>query len=241
MPTVTGGQTPSLTNPYVVYSPFDQLLAYWQGFQVGFLDFLMRFIAAAIVVIIGFVVAWIVEWIIRWLVENLKINEFLRNAGMGTWLERANVELKAEKFLGVLAFWVVWVLFWMPAFDLLNLGSFNQFLSQLIRYLPTAVVGGLIVVAGVFLAEFLRKVVETILMGSQIKGAGAGGTIIYWAVIVFTLAAALSHLGIARDFINVLLSGFVALIALAGGLAFGLGGQDLAKDLLSKIKREISH
>jgi hypothetical protein len=241
MPTGAEGQVPSLTDPYVVYSPFDQLFQYWQNFQVGFFDFLMRFIAAAIVVIVGFLVAWIVEWIIRWLVENLKINEFLRNAGMATWLERANVELKTEKFLGSLAFWIIWVLFWMPALDLLNLSAFNQFLSQLLRYLPTAVVGGLIIVAGVFLAEFIRKLVETILKGSRVQGAGAAGTIVYWAVIIFALAASLSHLGVARDFINILLSGFIALIALAGGLAFGLGGQDLARDILSKIKREISH
>lgn len=249
MPTVPIEQAPSLTFPSVApsiassvaYSPFDQLFSYWQNFQVGILDFIMRFIAAAIVVIVGFLIAWVVEWVIRWLVENLKINDFLRNAGMGAWLERANVELKAEKFLGSLAFWIVWIFFWMPALDLVNLSAFNQFLGQLMQYLPVAVVGGLIMVAGVFLAEFLRKVVETILKGSKVHGGGTAGVIIYWAVVVFALAASLSHLGVARDFINIMLSGFIALFALAGGLAFGLGGQDLARDMLAKIKREVSN
>ncbi len=241
VPMMPAVPAPSLGSPFVVYSPFDQVFQYFQNFQVGAIDFLMRFVAAAIIIIVGFLVAWVIEWIIRWLVDSLKINELLRSAGFGSWLERANVELKTEKLLGQLAFWIIWVLFWLPALDLLNLSAFNAFLTQLLAYVPTAVAGGLILVAGIFLGSFLRGVVETILKSSQIKGAGAAGTIIYWAVVIFALAASLSQLGVARDFINIVLSGFVGLIALAGGLAFGLGGQDLARDFMSKIKREIAH
>lgn len=239
VPQVQG--SPSLTSPYVVYSPVDQITEYWRNFQVGFTDFFVRLIAAAVIIFVGFIIAWVIEWVIRWLVDNLKINEFLKNAGLHGWLERANVELKAEKFLGSLAFWIIWVLFWLPAFDLLNLSAFNQFLTQLLGYLPTAVAGGLILVGGLFLGEFLRNVVETVLRGSRVRGAGAAGTIIYWAIVIFAFAAALSQLGVARDFVNILLSGIVAAVALALGLAFGLGGQEAARDLLAKVKREISH
>jgi hypothetical protein len=34
-------------------------------------------------------------------------------------------------------------------------------------------------------------------------------------------------------------TGFVALIALAGGLAFGLGGQDAAKEVIERLKKNL--
>ncbi len=52
--------------------------------------------------------------------------------------------------------------------------------------------------------------------------------------------AALVQLQIAPDLIRVLFTGLVFMLALAGGLAFGLGGKEHAAQLLSRLKKEIS-
>lgn len=225
---------------YVTYSPADQFLAYSQHFSAVVANVAMRIIAGAVIIIVGFLVAWVVEWVIRWLINTLKINEFLRNVGLEAWLEKANVELKTEHFLGKLGFWIVWVLFWMQAFVYLQLTAFNQFLGAILAYIPTAIAGGLILVAGIFLGEFLKKLVGSLLKSSEVKGASAAGVVVYWAVVIFAAAAALSQLGVARDLINIIISGIVALLVLAGGLAFGLGGQEAARDIIAKFRREIS-
>lgn len=228
--------TPSL---YTSTNVFNQFTAYLQGVQVSVVDFLLRLVVAFVFIVIGYIVAWVIEWVIRWLVDTLKINEFLKNVGLGRWLEKGNIEVKTEKLLGKVAFWIVWILFWMPALDLLHLSTFNDFLRQLFSYLPTAVAGGLIFVASIFLAEFLKRVVISILRSSEVVGAGLGGQITYWAIVVFGVAATLSHLGVARDFVNILVTGVVGLLVLSGGLAFGLGGQEAARDFIHKVKHEL--
>jgi len=224
---------------YMTYSPYDQFVAYSQHFSTVVLDVLMRVIAGAVILIVGFLIAWVVEWVVRWLLNTLKINDLLRNVGFGAWLEKANVELKTENFLGKLAFWLVWLLFWMQAFMYLKLTAFNQFLGSVLGYIPTAIAGGLILVAGIFLGEFLKKVVSSVLKGSEVKGASAAGVVVYWAVVIFSVAAALVELGVARELILILVQGIVFLLVLAGGLAFGLGGQDAARDIIAGIRREM--
>ncbi len=236
------GMYPPITNS-IQNSPqtnaVDQFAQYVQNFQISLLQFIERFVGALIFVVVGFFVAWIIEWAVRWLIETLKINEFLKNIGFEKWLEKGNIALKTEKFVGKLVFWVVWVLFWMPAFDLLNLAAFNTFLYQIIGYLPTAIAGALIFVVSIFIAEFVKRIVIGVLKSSEVSGANIGGEVVYWAIIIFGLAAALSQLGVATAIINILLTGLVGLVALGGGLAFGLGGQEAAKDFIDKIRREI--
>ena len=69
--------------------------------------------------------------------------------------------------------------------------------------------------------------------------AGFLGTVAKWAVLILAFLAALDQLGVARAFITTLLQGFVAMLAIAGGLAFGLGGKSAAKDLFAKFEEEM--
>ena len=75
--------------------------------------------------------------------------------------------------------------------------------------------------------------IATNILGSQM--AQIIGEVARWAIIIFTFLAALSQLGVATDLIRILFTGFVAMIALAGGLAFGFGGKDTAEKILKKF------
>jgi hypothetical protein len=60
-----------------------------------------------------------------------------------------------------------------------------------------------------------------------------------WAITIFVMLAVLNQLGVAQDLIRILFTGFVAMIALAGGIAFGLGGQDTARTLLETLRKRL--
>jgi hypothetical protein len=60
--------------------------------------------------------------------------------------------------------------------------------------------------------------------------------LIWWTVVVFGFLTALTQLNIAATIIQTIVMGFIAMLALAGGLAFGLGGKDYAHHLLDKLK-----
>jgi hypothetical protein len=64
-------------------------------------------------------------------------------------------------------------------------------------------------------------------------------TVAHWAIIIFVGLVVLNQLGVATDLIRILFIGFVAMLALAGGLAFGLGGKDTAREVLERVKKKL--
>ena len=220
--------------PYELFNYY--LTNFWSSLAV----FVANLVVALILVLFGFLVAFLLEYVVRWVVEKLRINEGLEHLGFNKWAEKANLQLALDKFLGRLTFWVVWLLFWMMAFDILGLSSFNQLLSTVLRFLPNALVAGLVIVASLFLADFLKKVFYAVLKGSDVRGAEFGSEVVYYSLVVFGLGVALYQLGVAREIIGLLVGGAVLAGALATGLAFGLGCQDVARDLVEKLRRKLS-
>lgn len=216
------------------------LSSYLQNFWGSFINFFANIILALIIIIVGFLVAYVVDYLIRWVIIKLKINEGLEQIGFNKWAERANIKIEVDKFLGKVMFWVVWVLFWMMACDILGLSSFNQFISSVLRFLPNIIVAGLITVGAFFLGDFLKKVFYGIIKGAGAKGAEIGSEIVYYSTIIFGIGMALYQLGVAREIINLIIGGIVLAGALAIGLAFGLGGQEKASELIDMLKKKFS-
>jgi len=124
--------------------------------------------------------------------------------------------------------------------DILNLFAFSDFLKQVLLYVPNIVIAVLIMLAGVVLAAFLSKLVRASVLASRLHAARFLGALTKWSILIFAFLAVLSQLGVAGALVNTLIMGFVAMLAIAGGLAFGLGGKDVAAAWLEKIKDEIS-
>jgi hypothetical protein len=105
-------------------------------------------------------------------------------------------------------------------------------------YVPNVIVAAIILLSSVVLANFLQKVVRSTAAGGKLEAANMAAAIAKWAVFLFGLFAALNQLQVAQNIISIVVTGLVAMLAIAGGLAFGLGGKDYAADLLDKFRRE---
>jgi len=114
------------------------------------------------------------------------------------------------------------------------------FLTQILGYIPNIIVAVLILVVTFWLANVLRKLVQASVSASNIKTAAFTSTVVYWSILIFGLFAALIQLGVAFALLQTLVTGLIAMIAIAGGLAFGLGGKDLAASFLNRLRKEIS-
>ena len=98
-----------------------------------------------------------------------------------------------------------------------------------------------VILAVAFLvANFVYAVVKGSTKVAGIVSATLLATVAKWAIVIFGFLAALVQLGIASSLINTLFIGLVAMLALAGGLAFGLGGKDEAAAILKRLRHEIS-
>ncbi|MBI4078875.1 MAG: hypothetical protein HY429_01100, partial [Candidatus Levybacteria bacterium] len=106
-------------------------------------------------------------------------------------------------------------------------------------YLPNVFVAAIIALVGFVFARLSHDVVLASIRGVSPDTAQTIASVARWAVTVFVLLAVLNQLGVASDLIRILFTGFVAMIAVAGGIAFGLGGQGAAKDTIDALRKRL--
>ena len=212
-----------------------------QNLWTGFVLFLPNFLGALVIFFVGLVIAAGLSKVVEKLVDALKLDRLLEQFGLGKLLERADLRLDSGRFIGVLVQWFFIVVTLLAVSDILKLVAFSDFLKQVLLYVPNIIIAVLIMLAGVVMAAFLAKLVRASVLAARLHSAHFLGALTKWSVLVFAFLAALSQLGIAGALVNTLIMGFVAMLALAGGLAFGLGGRDVAAAWLEKLRSEVSN
>lgn len=212
-----------------------------QNLWLQLLSFLPELLGAAIVLIVGLIVAAGLEKIAERVVHYLKLDSLLRKLGVEVYFHRANIELNSGYFLGKLVYWFMAIVFVLAASDILGFASLSVFLGEVLLYIPQVIVAFLILAAAVIVAGFLKKLAAASVLSAKLHAAKFVGSLAWWAVIIFGLLTAISQLGVATDIINTLITGVIVMVALAGGLAFGLGGKDEAALLLKRLRQEWEH
>jgi hypothetical protein len=212
------------------------LLNLWERF----VNFLPALFGAVLVFVAGWIVAVALGKAVEHIVKVIRIDDVIEKAGTKGRLRKAGVDLNVAKFFGGLVKWFLILVFLMAATDILHLMQVTSFLNSIVLYLPNVIVAAVILAIAFLIGTFAYAVIKGSTKVAGIVSATLLATIAKWAIVIFGLLAALVQLGVASSLINTIFIGFVAMLALAGGLAFGLGGKDEAAMILKKLRREIT-
>jgi hypothetical protein len=204
-------------------------------------NFLPSLVGAVVLLVVGLIVASGLERLVERLVFYLKIDAALRKLGVEMHLEKANLKLDAGLFLGRVVYWFMLLAFLLAASDILGFTALSGFIQDVLVYIPNVLVAALIVLASVVVANFLKGLVMASVLAAKLHAAKFMGMFTWWTVVIFGLLTAAVQLNIAVAVINTVITGLVAMIALAGGLAFGLGGRDAAMRWVEKLESEVIH
>ncbi len=220
----------------------DVLSQSFQEVWSNFVVFVPNIFVALIILIIGWIVGAILGRLVKQLVDALKIDNALKSAGLEEFASRGGFKVSAGGFLGWLVKWFVIVVFLVTSLEVLGLSQVNVFLySTVLLFLPKVIVSVLILLIAVVIAEFVRDVIIGAARTAGISGAHFLGGVAKWAIWIFAFLAALGQLGVASAFLQTLFGGVVVAMALAFGLAFGLGGKDAAARFLEKLRKELNN
>lgn len=132
----------------------------------------------------------------------------------------------------------VFLLFFRWAVVFLGVTEVEKFMSDLLAYLPSLFVGILI---GFFGIRFANSVHDIIYQALELTKQETSKIIAMGAKIIimfFTLMIMLNYIKIVNEFIiNALFIGFITTITIAFGLAFGLGGREIAREILESFRK----
>lgn len=225
---------------YSVSAWGDVLLASLQGLWTSFIDFVPRLLGALIVFVVGWIIAAALGNVARRIIDFLQIDRLIEKLNIHKVFERADVDLSIARLIGWLVKWFLIIAFLIAAADILGWDQVTSFLKDVALYIPQVFVAVVILVAGIVAADFTYKVVSKAVKSAGLVSSGFVSGVAKWAVLIFSVLVALDQLDIGRTLLNTLVQGFVATLAIAAGLAFGLGGKDHAGRFLDRIRKDIS-
>jgi len=205
------------------------------------LFFLPSLLGAIIVFIIGLIIASGLGHLVEKILMMSRIDSALSKTGVPREFERSGVNFSLSRFFGRLTYWFFLIVTLLSVANILLGPGNNVFniLQPVLVYIPEVVKAVLILVGTVLLANFLRHVVRASVVGAHLHSSKMLSSVAWWAVIITGSLAALVQLGIAAQIINTIIMGVIAMFAIAGGIAFGLGGKEYASHLLAKFRDQI--
>jgi small-conductance mechanosensitive channel len=224
----------------IVTNWIDTTIIALKSLWIGFINFIPSLIGALLVFIIGWVIAVAVGKLVAEILKKIRLNQVFEKGAWKTALEKSEIKVDAAAFIGAIIKWVLMIAFLIAALQILGLNQLKDFFVDVLNYLPNVVVASFILVVAIIIADILEKVVRATIEGVRIGYGQLVGAIIKWSIWIFAILAIMLQLGIAEDLVKTIIQGVVALLVIAGGLAFGLGGKDLAADILQDLRNKLS-
>ena len=188
--------------------------------------FLPRLAAALGTLMVGLFIAKMVERGTDLLLHRIGFDRWMREGGVTEALERAGTHLDPSTVLAKLAFWTVMLLVILLAASALGISQVNALFGQLLEYIPHVIAAVFVLVLGILLGEFVKDLV--LASAGGLPGGQSLGRIAKGAIVLLAVFMALEQLDVAEDIVLVFFIAVVGAASLAAGIAFGLGGKDVA-------------
>ncbi len=205
------------------------------------INFIPNLIFAVVIFIIGWVIGSIVGRVLSQVIRALRLDDALRGAGVEELMSRAGFGLNAGRFVGELVKWFVVVVFLMASLEVLGLTQVNIVLQSVVLvYLPQIIAAVIILILAAVVAELAKNVVVASARAAGTHSVYFMGALTKWVIWILAFLAALSQIGIAAEFAQMLFMGVVIGLSIAFGLAIGLGGKDAANHFLLKLRKEMA-
>jgi hypothetical protein len=193
-----------------------------------FAEWVPRLLGFIAILIVGYFVAKIIGGLVARLLHRAGLDRTLNSGTAGTWVSK--VTSSPSHLLGRIAFWAIFVGAISIALDVLGIAALDDFVAAVWAYIPNVIAALLIfLVAGAIAAGVAALVART--MGETTTGRviATAAPILIMAIAVFMI---LDQLQIAPEIVTITYASLMGAIALGTALAFGLGGREVAAEIL---------
>jgi hypothetical protein len=218
----------------------------WPGVWSGLLEVRERLVAVVPglavmlgLVILGLAAAWVARLAVTRLSRALGVDRLFERWGVAPSLRRSGVRRSASDVLGLVFFWAIFILFASAAVDVFAVPGTPLATVLLVSFLPPLFTAALILLVGWLVANFLSQGVLIAAVNARVPEARLVARGVYWGVLLFAVATALTQLGIGKEMVLVAFGITFGGVVFALALAFGLGGRHVARHIVERrLRRE---
>ena len=203
-----------------------------QASLASIVAFLPNLLGAILILVLGFIVAKLLEKATNAILERLKFDRALDRGGVREALKRTGTKLDPSSLVARLVFWIVMLVAVLMAANALGLTAVATMFDRIVSFIPNVIVAVLIVVFGMVIGEFVKDLIAAS-MGS-VGGGMAMSKVAKAAIVTLAIFMALDQVNIAENIVTTAFTLLLGAVALAAGLAFGLGNRELAGEYMRR-------
>jgi hypothetical protein len=193
-----------------------------------------KVIAFLVIIIIGWIIASIITRVVVTLLNAVKFNGLAERSGFASFVSNMGLKSDSVGFIGLVVKWFIRLIVLIAAFDSLGLPQVSDVLRQFVLWIPNLIVALIVLVIGGLAANALASLVLGAAKGANLNNPELLATMSRIGVWEFAIVIAVDQIGVAQSIVNTLFTAVVGALALAIGLAFGLGGKETAGEILKK-------
>ncbi len=211
----------------------DQFIATYQGVVDSLIAWTPRVLLALVLFFGALIVAKVVERVLRTVMTRLRFDTLIERVGIDQALQRIGVRESLNQVVPRIVYYLLLILFAKTAADAMGLVAISDAIGAFTAYLPNIVAAILILVLGSTAAQFAGRAVSEAASNTGIEFAGSLGSLVSGTLMFVLGIMAITQLQIDTEIIRVVTSAVLAGMALAFGLAFGLGSRDITRNILA--------
>ena len=198
-----------------------------------------RLVYAVFIFIVGLIFAIELSKFTRRIFQKAGVDKTLEKIGIKNFFKKGGIKFSVSDLAAWMVKWFILIFALMSAVDVLSLPQASNFLSVILSYLPNLFGALIILTIGLVVSQLVYEAVEGGAKATGIKIYHLAAVAFKWMIIIITFLVVLEQIEIKTEILKIFAGGFSLMIAIAGGLAFGLGGQYQAKELIEEFKNKM--
>jgi hypothetical protein len=200
--------------------------------------FLPKLLALLSFILLGVIVGVTLKTVLQRLLKAVRLDVLSERWGLQIALAKAGCKQPLSLVVGRLAFWTVFIMFVFMGVEALDLPATAGLMGQVLGFLPSVVAAALLLLVGVLLGNFFAEATLIAMVNAQIEEARLIANLVRWGIFLFTASMVMTQLGIAKEIVVAAFSILFGGVVLALSIAVGLGGRNIARDMLERRWRK---
>lgn len=196
------------------------------GMLQSFLDFIPYLVSAIVVLGLAIFIGKFVSNFLKSFLPTLGFDNSVNT--LMSVDDGEGLRVQPSSVAGNLAFLIIAVLGLTAALDILGIDQLTEVFNDIVGFGGQLLRAAVLIMIGVFLANFIARIMAGVISPRIAEFFR------YVAILIFVFLG-LSSLDPAGDIIPIAFGALVIGAAVAGALAFGIGGRDWAGDVLQKM------
>lgn len=195
--------------------------------------FLPKLLGALLLLLAGYLLARMVGAGTAALLKLLGFNRLLARTPIQSLLNKAESTKTSADILGLLVFWLIFLLFCISATETIGLAVISAALTEFAYYLPKIGIAILIIVLGMLAASYIKDLISLACTSAGVSQGAIVSQTFYVAAILVVFVTGINELGIDTSLLNsTIMIAFGGLIA-GAALSFGLGARSAVANLIA--------